>query len=97
MPEWFFFLTYPQVDLRLSPWRKLKPAKYLDKDPLTFVLPLMDAYAGSEREKYRESPILHPIPADIESLPRNMLFITRVWTSGHVPRSRLPESEAYRG
>ena len=35
----------------------------------------MDAYAHSEREKYRDSPILHPVLADIESLPRNMLFL----------------------
>lgn len=70
-----FVSVYPQVDLLLSPWEKPKPAKYLDNDPLAFVLPLMDAYAGSEREKYRDSPILHPVLADIESLPRNMLFL----------------------
>jgi acetyl esterase/lipase len=35
----------------------------------------MDAYAGPERAKYIENPILHPILADIQSLPRNMLII----------------------
>jgi hypothetical protein len=59
----------------LPPWEKPKPANFPEKDPLAFVLPLMDAYAGPEREKYRDSPLLHPILADIESMPRNMLFI----------------------
>ncbi|KAB8205628.1 hypothetical protein BDV34DRAFT_212970 [Aspergillus parasiticus] len=68
-------MFYAPVDLRLSPWEKPKPAKYPENDPLAFALPLMDAYAGSEREKYRDSLILHPILADIESLPRNMLFL----------------------
>ncbi|KAE8317213.1 hypothetical protein BDV41DRAFT_561788 [Aspergillus transmontanensis] len=63
-------MFYAPVDLRLSPWEKPKPANYPENDPLAFVLPLMDAYAGSERERYRDSPILHPILADIESLPR---------------------------
>ncbi|KAJ5819338.1 hypothetical protein N7474_004929 [Penicillium riverlandense] len=62
------------VDLRLPPWEKPKPINFPAKDPLAFILPLMDAYAGPEREKYRDSPLLHPILADIESLPRNILF-----------------------
>ncbi|THC94931.1 hypothetical protein EYZ11_005570 [Aspergillus tanneri] len=66
---------YAPVDLRLPPWEKPKPANFPEKDPLAFILPLMDAYAGPEREKYRENPLLHPILADIESLPRNMLFV----------------------
>ncbi|KAB8068558.1 Alpha/Beta hydrolase protein [Aspergillus leporis] len=68
-------MFYAPVDLRLPPWEKPKPANFPEKDPLAFVLPLMDAYAGPEREKYRDSPLLHPILADIESMPRNMLFI----------------------
>jgi acetyl esterase/lipase len=35
----------------------------------------MDAYAGPERPKYIESPLLHPILADIQSLPRNMFIV----------------------
>lgn len=35
----------------------------------------MDAYAGPERVKYIENPLLHPILADIEDLPRNMMFV----------------------
>jgi hypothetical protein len=35
----------------------------------------MDAYAGPERSKYIEDPLLHPILADIQSLPRNMFII----------------------
>lgn len=35
----------------------------------------MDAYAGPERHKNRENPLLHPILANIETLPRKMLFV----------------------
>lgn len=35
----------------------------------------MDAYAGPERVKYFENPLLHPILADIQCLPRNMMFV----------------------
>ena len=35
----------------------------------------MDAYAGPERAKYIANPLLHPILADIEDLPRNMMII----------------------
>lgn len=35
----------------------------------------MDAYAGPERVKYIANPLLHPILADIEDLPRNMMIV----------------------
>jgi hypothetical protein len=35
----------------------------------------MDAYAGPERAKYIKNPLLHPILADIETLPRNMSIV----------------------
>lgn len=69
-------IFYAPVDLRLPPWEKPKPANFPEQDPLAFVLPLMDSYAGPEREKYWDSPLLHPILADIESLPRNILFLS---------------------
>ncbi|KAE8149083.1 hypothetical protein BDV25DRAFT_130646 [Aspergillus avenaceus] len=69
-------LFYPPVDLRLPPWEKPKPARFPKTDPLAWVLPLMDAYAGPEREKYRENMLFHPILADIRLLPRRMLFVT---------------------
>jgi hypothetical protein len=35
----------------------------------------MDAYAGPERAKYIGNTLLHPILADIQCLPPNMMFI----------------------
>lgn len=35
----------------------------------------MDAYAGPNRVKYIENPLLHPILADIQRLPRNMFIV----------------------
>lgn len=35
----------------------------------------MDAYAGPERPKYIEDPLLHPILADIKCLPRNLFIV----------------------
>lgn len=64
-----------KVDFRLPPWDKPKPAGFPDKDPLSFILPLMDAYAGPERAENIDCPLLHPILADIQCLPRKMLII----------------------
>ncbi|OKP01399.1 Lipase 2 [Penicillium subrubescens] len=68
-------LFYTPVDFRLPPWDKPKPAGFPEKDPLSWILPLMDAYAGPERAKYIKNPLLHPILADIETLPRNMSIV----------------------
>lgn len=35
----------------------------------------MDAYAGPERVKNIANPLLHPILADIEDLPHNMMIV----------------------
>jgi thioesterase domain-containing protein len=45
------------------------------RDPLFFLQPLFDAYAGPNRLQNMENPILHPILADIQALPQNMFFI----------------------
>ncbi|KAE8554969.1 hypothetical protein EYB25_003516 [Talaromyces marneffei] len=37
------------VDFRLPPWLKPKPPGYPEKDPLAFLQPLFDAYAGPNR------------------------------------------------
>ncbi|EAW09977.1 putative lipase/esterase family protein [Aspergillus clavatus NRRL 1] len=66
---------YAPVDLRLPPWEKPKPAGIPEKDPLAWLLPLMDAYAGPERLENMGNPLLNPILADIESLPRHMMFV----------------------
>ncbi|KAF7180769.1 hypothetical protein CNMCM7691_010060 [Aspergillus felis] len=66
---------YAPIDLRLPPWEKPRPAGFPEKDPLAFLQPLMDAYAGPGREKNLTNRLLHPILADIECLPRNMMFV----------------------
>ncbi|CBF87179.1 putative lipase/esterase family protein [Aspergillus nidulans FGSC A4] len=38
-------------------------------------VPLFDAYAGPNRRQNMKNPMLHPILADIQSLPQNMFFI----------------------
>lgn len=44
-------------------------------DPLFFLLPLFDAYAGPARARNMDNPRLSPTLASLDSLPRNMLFI----------------------
>ncbi|KAF9891589.1 hypothetical protein FE257_003600 [Aspergillus nanangensis] len=63
------------VDLRIPPWEKPKPAGFPAWDPLAWLMPLFDAYAGPNRARDLENPLLSPIVADIRTLPRNMLFI----------------------
>ncbi|KAL5363562.1 Alpha/Beta hydrolase protein [Aspergillus floccosus] len=66
---------YAVIDLRLPPWEKPKPAGFPTWDPLSFLQPLFDAYAGPKRAQEMKNPLLSPIVADIESLPPDMLFI----------------------
>ncbi|QGA18307.1 hypothetical protein EYB26_005991 [Talaromyces marneffei] len=40
---------FDDVDFRLPPWLKPKPPGYPEKDPLAFLQPLFDAYAGPNR------------------------------------------------
>ncbi|KAL3431023.1 Alpha/Beta hydrolase protein [Aspergillus tetrazonus] len=65
----------PVVDFRLPPWLKPKPSEFPAVDPLFFLQPLFDAYAGQNRLQNMENPMLHPILADIQALPQNMFFI----------------------
>ena len=66
-----------QVDLRLSPWEKCKPAGFPSFDPVTLLLPLADAYAGRghRRVQNAEDPRLHPALARLRDLPADMLFV----------------------
>ncbi|KAI9367170.1 Alpha/Beta hydrolase protein [Aspergillus egyptiacus] len=66
---------YGVADLRLPPWQKPKPDGYPTKDHLAFLQPLFDAYAGPNRVRDMENPLLHPTLARIETLPRNMMFV----------------------
>ncbi|KAL4792757.1 Alpha/Beta hydrolase protein [Aspergillus venezuelensis] len=63
------------VDFRLPPSLKPKPEGYPKYDPLLFLMPLFDTYAGPIRIRDLEDPLLHPTLADIEALPRNMFLL----------------------
>lgn len=68
---------YAPLDLRVPPWQKQKPPGFPRADPLAFLLPLLDAYAGSEgvREANGENPRLHPGLAEAGALPERMLLV----------------------
>ncbi|KAJ9667779.1 hypothetical protein H2201_001965 [Coniosporium apollinis] len=66
---------YAPVDLRLPPQSKPIPPNYPTRDPLSYLLPLYDAYAGPSRTANLSNPRLHPILAAADTLPRDMLFI----------------------
>ncbi|KAJ6261505.1 hypothetical protein Dda_4175 [Drechslerella dactyloides] len=63
------------VELRKAPWEKPIPANYPKSDPLAFMLPVFDAYAGPERQKNLTNERLNVILAPADKLPRDMLFL----------------------
>ncbi|KAF2269158.1 alpha/beta-hydrolase [Lojkania enalia] len=65
----------PALDFRIKPEDKPKPSNFPAKDPLAFLVPLFDAYAGPARMQNLTNPRLNPIIADKNSLPRNVLLI----------------------
>ncbi len=66
---------YAPIDLRLKPDEKPKPESFPAKDPLSFMLPLFDSYAGPVRDKERDNVRMSPILARLEDLPENMLLV----------------------
>lgn len=64
-----------QVDLRLPPQEKRKPPGFPSFDPVWFLLPLFDAYAGPSRTIDLENPRLHPTLAPLQDLPDAILFV----------------------
>lgn len=66
---------YAPIDLRLKPEEKPRPAKFPKRDPFSFLLPLYDAYAGPSRKENMRNPRLHPIIAEKNTLPKDILFI----------------------
>ena len=66
---------YTPVDLRLSPWEKPKPPQFPKKDPMAILLPLFDSYVAEQRHKCLDDPRMNPILAELDSLPKNMLFV----------------------
>ncbi|KAL2808932.1 Alpha/Beta hydrolase protein [Aspergillus granulosus] len=70
------FVSFEGVmDFRIPPWTKPRPQGFPEKDPLHFLQPLMDAYAGPNRPRDLANPLLHPILAPISTLPQNMYFV----------------------
>ncbi|KAF3932928.1 hypothetical protein ABW20_dc0101081 [Dactylellina cionopaga] len=63
------------IELRLAPWQKPIPPGFPTRDPIAFVVPLFDSYAGPEREKNLKNDRLNVIIAPASKLPQDMLFI----------------------
>ncbi|KAL2841478.1 Alpha/Beta hydrolase protein [Aspergillus pseudodeflectus] len=63
------------MDFRIPPWQKPRPKGFAEHDPLQFLQPLFDAYAGPNRARDMANPLLHPILAPISTLPQNLFFI----------------------
>ncbi|KAF2102044.1 alpha/beta-hydrolase [Rhizodiscina lignyota] len=66
---------YAAIDLRLEPRNKPKPPNFPKKDPLSFLMPLFNAYARLAPPGHGNDPRLHPVIAELETLPRNLLLI----------------------
>ncbi len=70
---------YAAINLRLKPWEKPRPQvpgqSGPAKDPLSFLLPLFDAYASAAREKEMDNPRLSPYLAKLEDLPQDILLV----------------------
>ena len=64
-----------KIDFRLPPWDEPKPASFPLRDPLFFLMPLMDSYASPARVENSMNPIMNPILARRSSLPKHMLLI----------------------
>jgi hypothetical protein len=68
-------ILHNQVDLRLTPNQKPKPANYPKHDPLSFLLPLFDSYVAPTRPASTHNPTLNPIVASLSDLPLRMLLV----------------------
>lgn len=66
---------YAPINLHPPPQDKIKPPDYPTKDPLKFLLPLFDTYAGANRQQNWNSARLHPTLSAKSRLPKDILFI----------------------
>lgn len=74
---------YAAVNLQLKPWEKpqgLPPSAWgvaakPVKDPMAFLLPLFDSYAGPVREREMGNPRTSPFLRRVEDLPRDILLV----------------------
>ncbi|CAO2654397.1 Nn.00g111300.m01.CDS01 [Neocucurbitaria sp. VM-36] len=74
MPKaWLGFCS--SVDLSIRPEDKPKPPGYPTSDPLSFLMPMYDVYAGTNRGRHAKDARLHPTLMAKEDLPRKMLFV----------------------
>lgn len=65
----------PPVNFRLKPQEKPRPPTFPKTDPLSFLVPLFDAYAGPNRARDWNNPRLNNFIASKEVLPKDMLFV----------------------
>ncbi|KAK6517063.1 hypothetical protein TWF506_006941 [Arthrobotrys conoides] len=63
------------VDLRIPPWEKPKPPGFPTSNPIAFMEPVFDSYAGTLRPKHADDPRLNVILAPANKLPQDILFI----------------------
>ena len=59
----------------MPPQEKRKPPGFPSFDPIWFMLPLFDAYAGPSRTQHLNNPRMHPTLAQLQDLPANLLFV----------------------
>lgn len=71
-----FVAWYPALSFHVPPQEKPKPEGLPMSDPLAFLLPLFDVYAGTNRTEHMDNARLHPILAKKEALPRDMLLVS---------------------
>jgi acetyl esterase/lipase len=70
-----YLAHYAALDLHTPPQAKPRPANFPAKDPLSFMLPLYDIYAGANRSENLSNARLHPILSEKKWLPRDMFFV----------------------
>ncbi|KAK6356764.1 hypothetical protein TWF718_001106 [Orbilia javanica] len=63
------------VDIRIPPWEKPKPPGFPSSNPIAFLEPVFDSYAGPLRPKHIDDPRLNIILAPASKLPQDILFI----------------------
>ncbi|KAL1595226.1 hypothetical protein SLS60_009914 [Paraconiothyrium brasiliense] len=65
----------PVLNLRLKPEEKPKPPSFPSRDPLSWMMPLYDSYAGPTRERDWNDTRLNTLVAERSKLPKDMLFV----------------------
>jgi hypothetical protein len=65
-----------QIDLRLRPAQKPRPPNFPRRDPLFFLEPLFNSYAGLAPPGHEQDPRLHPALAKMEMLSQNIMIVT---------------------